>query len=360
MDFLLRWLPIGALSALAIAYFWRYSNNRRITSGSQNNTVQSKPSQAETKREEKRSVETTQTQTREPEPEPEASNPAANSSPSFKTELKFLQHFAHGVQGRRDSMEDAHFVIDNFLEDPSKPSALFAIFDGHGGRRAADFAAENFPTYLKSSLDSGIEPQEALRNAFLKTEEVYLEQAIQNQYQDGTTGVVALVIGNLLIVGNVGDSEAVISLGGKAIPLTTIHNPNKNPAEGKRVEEAGGRMYMGRVGHPALNVRLFNIAVSRAIGDILYKIPQYTQNKPSGLTAEPDTTHVNLVPEHQFLILACDGLWDVMSHSEAVDFVADKLRQGASLEDTCLEIIQEAENRESGDNISAGIVSLIH
>jgi len=271
-----------------------------------------------------------------------------------------LQYFAHGVQGRRDSMEDAHFVIENFLEDPSKPSALFAIFDGHGGRRAADFAAENLPIYMKEALHSGAQPDEALRKAFLKTEEVYLEQAIQNQYQDGTTGVVALVVGDLLVVGNVGDSEAVISLGGKAIPLTTIHNPTKNPAEGARVVEAGGRLYMNRVGHPALNVRLFNIAVSRAIGDILYKIPQYTQNKPSGLTAEPDIATTTLLPDHQFLILACDGLWDVFSHADAVNFVAEKLRQGSSLEEICRDIITEAENRESGDNISACIISLIH
>lgn len=128
-------------------------------------------------------------------------------------------------------------------------------------------------------------PEEAIKSAFFRCETNFLEWAYKEQLEDGSTvlkshlystvatrynqftsqGVVALIKGNMLYVGNVGDSEATVCRAGKAINMTVLHNPAKNPTELQRVEQAGGRIVRSRVGHPHFNANYFNIAVSRAM-----------------------------------------------------------------------------------------------
>lgn len=74
-----------------------------------------------------------------------------------------------------------------------------------------------------------------------------------------------------LYVANVGDSEAVMSVDGVAVPVSRPHNMNQNPDEEARVREAGGRVHRKRIGHPVFNPQYFNIGVTRAIGDLMYK-----------------------------------------------------------------------------------------
>merc|ERR1712046_300260 len=132
-------------------------------------------------------------------------------------------------------------------------------------------------------------------------------------------------MGGRLVVGNVGDSELVLCQSNQAVPLCQVHNMNKNASEIERVQQEGGVVYRNRIGHPKYNPQVISLGVSRAIGDLPFKHQKYTDGKPSGLNAVPDTAVLDLCSEHQFLLIGCDGLWDVVEHQVAVNAVVEAL-----------------------------------
>lgn len=137
----------------------------------------------------------------------------------------------------------------------------------------------------------------------------------------GCTAVCALIRGDDLIVANAGDSRCVLSRGGKAIALTHDHKPN-DPEEFERISRAGGFVADGRV-NGSLNL-------SRALGDLEYKQTAGLSPEEQMVTANPEIKQEKLQPEDEFLILACDGIWDVLSNQDAVDFVREQLESGHS------------------------------
>jgi len=175
---------------------------------------------------------------------------------------------------------------------------------------------------------------------------------------DGTTAAVAMMIGGNLVVGNVGDSELVLCRGNTAVPLCAVHNMNKNAAEIDRVKEEGGVVYKNRVGHPKFNPQVISLGVSRAIGDLPFKHAKFTDGKPSGLSAVPDTATVPLTPEHQFLIIGCDGIWDVIEHQAAVDAVVTALANKQSPTECSQMLVKMAHDGGSTDNITVMVLLL--
>ena len=139
--------------------------------------------------------------------------------------------------------------------------------------------------------------------------------------------MVALVHGNMLYVANAGDSRCVLTRQGRAIPLSADHKPEDEP-EKSRIERAGGVVTAdGRV-NGGLNL-------SRAIGDHAYK-----QNKELGpreqmITALPDIQSIDLQPGDDFIVLACDGIWNSKSNQQVVDFVRPLLAKGEPLSKIC-------------------------
>ena len=113
-----------------------------------------------------------------------------------------------------------------------------------------------------------------------------------------------------------GDSEVVLNRNGSAVILTTIHNMRKNESEEERVRACGGRIHHKRLGHPRYNPAFFSIAVTRSIGDLFFKTGKFTDGKDSGLIADADTRKVTLTTDDKFVIIGCDGLWDVMSYQQ--------------------------------------------
>jgi len=173
----------------------------------------------------------------------------------------------------------------------------------------------------------------------------------------GCTSVVALVAGERLFVANAGDSKAVLCRGGRAVAMSFEHKP-QSEIETARIERAGG--FVNRVGRVNNNLNL-----SRSIGDLKYKMNASLPPKDQMITAEPDMMVQDLTSEDEFLFIACDGVWDVMSNQEAIDFVREKLARGGdtSLSKICEEVfdhcISEDPRRTSGlggDNMTCVIV----
>jgi serine/threonine protein phosphatase PrpC len=130
--------------------------------------------------------------------------------------------------------------------------------------------------------------------------------------------VVALIHDEVLLTAHTGDSRAVLCRDGAAVRLTEDHKPNVD-VERKRIEAAGGEVvFLGcwRASHPTSTSYL---ACSRAIGDLLLKRPHEV------VTAVPELTTRKLQPGDQFVVLASDGLWDVVDDATAVKIVLESM-----------------------------------
>lgn len=138
----------------------------------------------------------------------------------------------------------------------------------------------------------------------------------------GTTAVVALIRGKQLIVANAGDSRCVVSEHGKAVDMSYDHKP-EDEVELARIKNAGGKVTMdGRV-NGGLNL-------SRAIGDHFYKRNKALPPEEQMISAMPDVKVLTLNEEHDFMVIACDGIWNVLSSQEVVDFISERIKPDQS------------------------------
>jgi serine/threonine protein phosphatase PrpC len=158
----------------------------------------------------------------------------------------------------------------------------------------------------------------------------------------------------VLYIANAGDCRAVLSHSGVAVELTKDHKP-REPSEKERIKAAGGWVHNGR-----LNGIL---GVSRAFGDVEHKtLKEQSWGKDfvdNPLTAEPEVTAVMLHEDDEFLILACDGLWDVMTSQQAVNFVRRFLAvRSRDVQAASSALVSKAIALNTVDNVSCMVVAL--
>lgn len=135
----------------------------------------------------------------------------------------------------------------------------------------------------------------------------------------GCTAVVALLKGNELFVANAGDSRCIVCRDGTAIEMSFDHKP-EDELERERIKKAGGCVsYDGRV-DGGLNL-------SRAIGDHDYKKNKNLSDREQMITALPDVKRLTIGSQDEFMVLACDGIWNFMSSQEVVDFVRPRIEK---------------------------------
>ncbi|KAM7533512.1 hypothetical protein Aperf_G00000121167 [Anoplocephala perfoliata] len=130
-----------------------------------------------------------------------------------------------------------------------------------------------------------------------------------------------------LYVANAGDSRAVLCRGGAAVELSEDHKP-EDPPERARIQAAGGTVTAdGRV-NDGLNL-------SRAIGDHVYKQRPDLRMWDQMISALPDVTRTELMPgADEFVVIACDGIWNAMTSQAVVDFIYDRLHPELAPKDT--------------------------
>ncbi|KAL1217847.1 putative protein phosphatase 2C 30 [Cardamine amara subsp. amara] len=250
-------------------------------------------------------------------------------------------------RGRRGPMEDRYFAAvdrNDGAHDDDK-NAFFGVFDGHGGSKAAEFAAMNLRKNIEARLgEKGCSMERAIRDGYIKTDEDFLKEGSRG----GACCVTALISKGKLAVSNAGDCRAVISCGGKAEALTSDHNPSQ-ASELKRIEALGGYVDccngVWRIQG--------TLAVSRGIGDRCLK---------EWVIAEPETRTLQIKPEFEFLILASDGLWDKVTNQEAVDVVRPYCVgvENPKTLSACKKLAELSSKRGSLDDISLIIIQLQH
>jgi len=262
-------------------------------------------------------------------------------------------------QGVRDKNEDT-FVVRDALGAETSAAAIYGVYDGHCGKQAADAVARDLHDVILAQPCLVQHPEQALVDSFLALDRDFLVESRKNQWYAGTTAVVCLMMdnGRRVYMANLGDSAAVLSRHGQCVALSSAHKPDR-PDEKARIEEANGwiteekELFMGQLHRMDLDdpeiVRQVDevvqwvtisrvcgeLAVSRSIGDPDFKdvvanggyeflpYPEGHSKQFSAdlLLAEPEVQSVQLEPGDEFIVLATDGLWDVMTGPQVVNEV---------------------------------------
>ncbi len=232
--------------------------------------------------------------------------------------------------GARPKNEDEIEVILNMdgSNQSLKQLNFFSIFDGHGGDKVSKYLKSKLPSYfLSNSVDINPSKHSKFNKYINKIYEYIQSKLCSFEIPSKFCGSTALVIINYpknsvynqLKVINLGDCRAVLcNKDNIAVPLTKDHKP-MSWEENKRITSSGGKITIDRGDDPRIN----GLSVSRSFGDL--------DAKPH-VSHLPDVYDYEITPgKDKFIIMGCDGVWDVLSNQDAVDFVLyamDKLEIG--------------------------------
>ncbi len=244
---------------------------------------------------------------------------------------------------RGDAMEDRGLIIHQFC---MSDVLVCAVFDGHRGPEASDFLAAHLERLLRKHWTSSTSAADLLTRALQSAEDEFRvicdrrNASTSQPLYPGTTALCMALHGRSLTVANIGDSRAMLCRAGRAIDLT-VDQVAGRADERARIERAGhvhalkkheGEWRIGEVG----------LAVTRSVGDFDAKPP---------LIAEPEVTEQELGPEDEYVVLASDGVWDVLDGHDVVSIIADTVKQPAM---AAQRIVHTAVNEQySKDNATA-------
>ncbi|CAF1220070.1 unnamed protein product [Rotaria sp. Silwood1] len=270
--------------------------------------------------------------------------------PSTDKELYGDQSFAFGtMQGWRKSNEDYHKELMPFDNHLWKHWAYFAIFDGHNGIETAKNAANLLDKYLLESFNevkSDIDTE--IFNNIIKNTFIQLDKNLSGIVKDGSGSVcIASLIGpKKVYLINVGDSRGIIiSKDGQVLLSTKDHKPSVRK-EQERIHRAGGQITKSQ--NDVLRVEN-QLATSRAFGD--YSLDKHI------IPAVPDIIEYPRDSSASYLILASDGIWDVMNNEQVASFISQRI-SNTSLKNIISELFDQCLKEESSDNMTVYIVKL--
>lgn len=225
------------------------------------------------------------------------------------------------MKGKRPQNEDKHDTILN-IDGSNVNNALvnyYGVYDGHGGKFVSKFLHDHLSQCF---MDKRVEYP--LKKSFVKKIYSYLQNTLKTEYlrNSTNTGSTCSVVIHYkkdnceyINVLNTGDSRCVMCRNNLGIPLTKDHKPNW-PEESARIRSLGGEIMFD-----GFDWRINDLSVSRAFGDI---------SAEPYVTCMPDIFRYKLSDDDKFIILACDGLWDVFGCQEAVNFVLENCYDVAS------------------------------
>ncbi|KAF5197114.1 phosphatase 2C [Thalictrum thalictroides] len=293
-----------------------------------------------------------------------------NSSPTLgsicentvviENDQNLLETFAPDIRsgewsdiGGRPYMEDTHVCISDLAKNfgcfyDGEPISFFGVFDGHGGKDAAQFVRDNLPRVIVEDAEFPLKLERVVTRSFAETDAAFAKRcSLQSTLSSGTTALTAMIFGRSLLVANAGDCRAVLSRLGSAVEMSKDHRPCCT-REQKRIESLGGYIDDGY-----LNGQL---GVTRALGDWHIEGMKETDEQGGPLSAEPELKLITLTKEDEFLIIGSDGIWDVFTSQNAVDFTRRKLQEHNDVKLCCKEMVEEAIKRGAIDNLTVVVV----
>lgn len=236
----------------------------------------------------------------------------------------------------RRTMEDEHIAEDSFGGDAA--AGYFGVYDGHGGRQVVERVKANLHLIFKEKLAEAESVKDAWEKSYAAMDQLISDEKIMFS---GTTAATIFIRKEengkrMAYAANAGDARIVLIKDGKAIRLTYDHKAS-DQAEIERIHALGGFVIMNRVNGM--------LAVTRALGDMTMK---------EHVTSEPYTTETELTEGCSHVIVACDGIWDVLSDDQAAEIVL----KAASAQNAAQQLLRTSLKEGSTDNISVMIVEL--
>jgi serine/threonine protein phosphatase PrpC len=306
-------------------------------------------------------------------------SPSVTSLPEEFSPEDIIKGYAYNssMGNIRDYNEDTITASKIILDGQNcKNTFFFAVYDGHGGNGCSLYLKENLHNFIKNfSKESINEAINKVEENFLKNEALYENGEIKDQ--SGSCGIMALIQQNKLIIANVGDSRLVIFKKSSLFFSTEDHKPG-SPSEKTRIENAGGKIYqtptllpLYQNGKPIdIPWRVFpgRLSVSRTFGDVEAKNESLGGMK-NVVVALPDITEIELDEEFNFIVLGCDGIFDVLSNEEILECVKIVLKEkeikdfkNVNMSQLCGDIaemiIKSSLAKDSFDNVSCIVVAI--
>ncbi|XP_013774228.1 uncharacterized protein LOC106459176 isoform X3 [Limulus polyphemus] len=252
------------------------------------------------------------------------------------------------IKNGRRRMEDRHVILHDLnvvcgLQEGPQHS-YYAVFDGHAGIEAASYAAAHLHLNLVQHPDFYTDTEKAIKEAFRTTDQQFLERSGKEGIKSGCTVVCCLIRERTLYLAWLGDSQAILVRQGEPLGIVSPHKPDRED-ERTRIENDGGCvLYVGtwRVSG--------TLAVSRALGDF--------EHKPY-ISCEPDIKTLSLDGTEDFLVLACDGLWDKLSLYDVAALVYSYVKENPDNADAVAsQLVHQAKEKGSNDNITVVVTFL--
>ena len=259
-------------------------------------------------------------------------------------------------QGQREYMEDRHAVSRVHTHDDHH---VCAVFDGHSGYELADYSSTNLKNILKEILDGNDLNADSVNternpNDIARALKATFERIDHSAQQKmpassaGTTACAVYITSKSIITINVGDSRAILYSGSEStFDLSRDHKPSDKDEE-DRIMRSGGFVTQPEKGDGVHRV-MGRLSLSRALGD--------WEMRP-WVSATPDVTIRPRSTSDEFVVLATDGVWDVMSSAEVNKMLKSRLMKGQRHRQAMNAVLTECRRRGSGDNITIVIADI--
>lgn len=281
-----------------------------------------------------------------------------------------LRVHAESWPGLKKTLQD-RYVADETMEELG---VYFGVFDGHGGTQVADHCAKQLHKNIMMNFrQKQVQPasrdekiRSALKEAFLQTDKEILATAERKKFEQvGSTAVTAFLHGNpklgtalRLVVANLGDSRGILCRAGQAVAVSEDHKPSRMD-EKKRIERAGGLVLQVRgtwrvaastnpnSSTKASRREYQGLAMTRTFGDLYFKKPVLLSS------AEPEIQIIPLTDKDLFMVLATDGILDVLTNQEVVDLA---IKHWEDPDEAAKNIVRTAYKKGSEDNLTVLVI----
>lgn len=259
--------------------------------------------------------------------------------------------------GDRMRMEDRHVVDVN--------NRFFGVFDGHGGEHTADYVAKTLQTNIQMCYVINKQWKSAIANAFMETDAQWKKLSSDGS---GSTACCCVIREGTLYCANLGDSRAILKRTSGIVVLSYDQTPNA-PEERERIEELNGSvwkqgaspycMLTGFESESKESTRIVNHEIYRVCGFSLARAFGDFNYRPY-ICSTPVVTEFQLDKSEQFLIIGCDGFWDVISNEAAVQMVMFYLQRGKTPTEIAERLVDKAKamckSNHMCDNVTVVLV----
>lgn len=250
--------------------------------------------------------------------------------------------------------------------------AFFGIYDGHGGSKCADFLRDNLHQLIFKDPRFPFNAPDAIREGFRQAEMIFMANAdcCEPKEKSGSCALVVMIVGDVCYVANLGDSRAIMSgnSGRKVFTLSKDHKPCDDE-EIRRIVEGGGKVYQstittanGQSISGPFRVSPGRLSVSRTFGDLYAKSLDLGGN-PDVIIAQPDIKAFKILPDHDFILIGTDGVFDKLTNKEIIqccwnrnlpNMDSNPHTQAANAVNN---VISASMNKRSLDNLTAVIIA---